>query len=92
VDPSIVHPLDQIGLHRGNAGGGTTRERTRKGKSNAFMIIHGRALTCSMISVPLMPPLSQYVVRRSEKHTHVYVTDYFLCGTSGCGATVVLRT
>ena len=40
------------------------------------------APTCGMVSVPLVPALSQHVLRCSEKHTHVDLIDYALHGTS----------
>ena len=38
--------------------------------------------TCSMIPVPLVPPLVQHVVGCPEKHTHINLINYPLCGMS----------
>jgi len=41
-----------------------------------------RVFTCSMVSVSLVPPLTQHVVRCSEEHAHVNLIDYpLVCGT-----------
>jgi hypothetical protein len=83
VDPAIVDPLDQFGLHGGKKGGGDNTEMEQRGKTLGMVgRIHERMLTCSMVSVPLVPALPQHVVRCSEKHTHVDLIDYGLWGTS----------
>ena len=41
-------------------------------------IIHEWMFTCGMVSVPLLSPLLQHVVRCSKKHTYVNLIDYAL--------------
>lgn len=67
-------------------------EDKRRGKvSDVFRRIYERVFTCSMVSVPLVPPLTQYFVRCSEKYSYVNLIDYALCGTSGHGRLAVFK-
>lgn len=67
--------------------GGKNDAEMEQGGKTLGMIgrIYKRTLTCSMVSMPLVPAPPQHVVRCSEKHTQVNLINYPLCGISECG-------
>ena len=50
------------------------------GKLAIFRKVYEKMFTCSMVSVPLVPPLSQHVVRCSKEYTYVNLINHPLRG------------